>query len=182
MSTSKFDFRTIQEIRNFISVLAEFVLKTEKRFLDDDTSIGAGFAGSQELAGDLGLIREMSADDWRALLEGALHEIQRLIDGDDKLPDVDVREVIASLSSSNQAGTADRLIEHRINQAATQLRALMYEGVHTTPSNVVDRLKRHSNIGSGPYEGYWEDFVQEHSDEIMLELIADLETEVENDE
>jgi len=177
MSTS---MRAIQALRNFITILAEFIFETEKGFLEGDAhSIGTGVTGIQEMAGDAQLTREISLDDWNALIEAALPEIQQLIDSDDEFPDMEARELVDGLSDSDQYDVDDRLIRHRINQAATQLRVLMYEGVYITPSNVVDRLKRHSNIGSGPYDRYWNDFVREHSDEIMLELITNLKTEVE---
>jgi hypothetical protein len=172
--------RTIRALRNFITILAEYVFEMEKRSLSDvNVSTGTNLADIQMLASDTVFIQNLSSDDWQALLEAALPEIQELIDGDDEFPDMEARELVDGLSDSDQGDTDDRLIRHRINQAATQLRVLMYEGVHITPSDVVDRLKRHSNIGSGPYEGYWNDFVQEHSDEIMLELITDLESEIE---
>ena len=184
MSTSKINFRTIRALSNFITILADFVFYD----MEADTELDLGFAdgvgvrGLQERAADTGLLREISEDDWRALVEAALPEIQDQLDENEEAPDgADVRDLITGFSGSDldSDDTGDRLIRHRIKQAAHQLRNLKDKVEQTTPQNVAERLNDHPNVGSGPYEGYWVDFVQEHSDEIMLELITDLVTEVE---
>jgi len=153
----------------------------KKGFNDPEMNFaeGTGIYSLQDCAADRGLLAELSEDDWRALLEAALPEIQELIDGDDEFPDMKARELVDGLSDSDQDDTGDQLIKHRIKQAANQLRNLKDEVEQTTPQKVAERLSDHPNVGSGPYEGYWVDFIQEYSNEIILELITDLETEIE---
>jgi len=184
MSTSKINFRTIRALSNFITILADFVFYDMEADpeLDLGFADGVGVRGLQERAADTGLLREISEDDWRALVEAALPEIQDQLDENEEAPDgADVRDLITGFSGSDldSDDTGDRLIKHRVKQAAHQLRNLKDKVEQTTPQNVAERLNDHPNVGSGPYEGYWVDFVQEHSDEIMLELITDLEIEIE---
>jgi hypothetical protein len=167
MSTPNLNLRTIAALRSLISAIAEFLPQDLRRYADSDLTANSIEAEELQLrATEKGLLYQLPEKDWKTLLEAAFPETQEIIKEDEEFPDVKARELIDGLSEREPETADDQLIQHRVNQAANELQRLVRKGEQTTLENVANALSDRHNVGSGPYQGFWHDFVREHRDQI----------------
>jgi hypothetical protein len=177
MSTPKLNNHTIEALRNLIDRIAELIFEDVKNYVVNDLSACRQKPNTvrlRKIAKETALLNDLSVSDWEALLAAALPQVKERIDEDDVIISAQAQGLIDGLPEEEPESSSDKLIQHRVNQAATELQRLVRKGEQTTLENVADALSDRHNVGSGPYQGFWHDFVREHRDQIKDRFIFKL--------
>ena len=181
MSTPKLNNHTIEALRNLIDRIAELIFEDVRNYVRNDLSAYRRKPNTvrlREIARETALLDDLSKGDWEALLAAALPQVKEQIDEDDEITSAQTRHLIDGLPEEEPKNVDERYIQHIIQTAAELLKLMMNsDEVSVTSEKLAAKLE--FRFGEVPIPNHWKEFVREHRDEIMLQLMQNVSKDLE---